>query len=88
MLECSDTLGERRGRGIDAAQVRDFIDLSLENARVDSLSNGDPNSATHSPELQSQRQRQRVVKSHLPEESKCSSGCSHVFQGHGGLQAD
>lgn len=51
MLERSDTLCERRGRGVDPVYVGDSIDLSLENARVDSLSNGDPNSATHSPKL-------------------------------------
>ncbi len=52
MLELPDTPGERCGRGIEPAEVRNSIDLPFENACIDCLSNGDPNSATHSPKLQ------------------------------------
>ena len=58
-MERPDTLGERRGRGVDPAQVRYFIYLPLENARVDRLSNRDPNSATQSPKSQIRRELQR-----------------------------
>lgn len=51
MVESSDALGERRGRGVGPGQIRNSIDLPLENACVDCLSNGDPHRGTHSPEL-------------------------------------
>jgi hypothetical protein len=60
MLERSDALGESRGRGIGPAQIRDSIDLPLENAREDRLSNGNPDSATDSPRLQTRRWMQRL----------------------------
>jgi hypothetical protein len=61
MLERSDALGESRGRGIGTAQIRDSIDLPLEDARVDRLSNGNPHSTTHSPRLQTRRRMQRLA---------------------------
>ena len=59
MLARPDTLGERRRRDVDPAQVRDSIDLPLERACIDRLSNGDPNSAAHSPKPQTRRRRQQ-----------------------------
>ena len=59
MLERPDTLGERRRRDVDPAQVRDSIDLPLERACIDRLSNGDPNSAAHSSKPQTRRRRQQ-----------------------------
>ena len=62
MLELPDTPGERCGRGIEPAEVRNSIDLPFENACIDCLSNGDPNSATHSPKLQTWRRMQPRVQ--------------------------
>ena len=88
-LERPDTLSERRKRGVDPAQVRDSIHLPLENACIDRLSNGDPNSATHGPKLQTRRRMQRLGQSvHVLEEAKSSRRRGHVLQGHGGLQRD
>ena len=39
MLELSDTLYKRRERGFHPVQVRNVIDLLLEDARVDHLPN-------------------------------------------------
>jgi hypothetical protein len=60
MLECSDTLCERRGRGFDSAQVRDSIDLPFEDARVDHLSNRDSNSTANGPKLQNQQRMRQA----------------------------
>jgi hypothetical protein len=65
MLERSDTLCERRGRGIDPAQVRNSMDLPLENDRVDHLPNRDPKSAAYGLKLQNRKQiRRRAQGSH------------------------
>ena len=50
MFEHSDTLGERRGQGVDPAEFRNSVDLRLKNACIDRLSDRDPNSATDNPE--------------------------------------
>jgi hypothetical protein len=63
MLEGSDTLCERRRRGIDPAQVRNSMDLPLESARVDHLPNRDPNSAAYGPKLQNGKQNRRRAQS-------------------------
>ena len=47
MTERSNTLCERRRRGIGPGQIRDSTDLPLENVRVDRLPNGDPDSGAH-----------------------------------------
>jgi hypothetical protein len=49
MLERPDTLSERRGCGVEPVEVRNSVDLPLENASIDRLSNGDPNSTTQGP---------------------------------------
>ena len=48
-FERPDTLGERRRRGVEPAEVRNSIDPPLENTCIDRLPNGDPNSATDNP---------------------------------------
>ena len=59
MLELSDTLYKRRERGFNPIQVRNVIDLPLEDARVDHLPNRDPNSAAYGPKLQNLQQMRR-----------------------------
>ena len=52
IFEHQDTLSESRGCGINLSQIRNLLDILLESACVNSLSNGDPNSATQCPKLQ------------------------------------
>jgi hypothetical protein len=85
-LKRPDTLRERRRRRVKPAQVRDSIDLPLENACVDRLSNGDPNSTSHSPNYKLSDRRKDMPKVSILEKGKGSRGRGHVLQGHGGLQ--
>ena len=65
IFERPHTLCESRGCGIDPSQIRNPLDILLENACVDRLSNGDPNCAAHGPKLQVwQRMQQRAWGQH------------------------
>ena len=55
MTERSNTLCERRRRSVGPGQIRLSIDLPLENARVNCLSNGDPDSGAHISTLKTYR---------------------------------